>query len=102
MDLIDSSVARRYARALLSLGLDEGRFEQYGEELESVVQAMKQSPELGFLLVNPGYTQQQRHGAVDAVAKVLKLSPLTANFLRLSRACTGRWSTSRRAGSAPR
>jgi len=81
--LIDSSVARRYARALLSLGLDEGRFEQYGEELESVVQAMKQSPELGFLLVNPGYTQQQRHGAVDAVAKVLKLSPLTANFLRL-------------------
>ena len=81
--MIDSSVARRYARALLSLGLDEGRFEQYGEELESVVQAMKQSPELGFLLVNPGYTQQQRHGAVDAVAKVLKLSPLTANFLRL-------------------
>ena len=59
--MIDSSVARRYARALLSLGLDEGRFEQYGEELESVVQAMKQSPELGFLLVNPGYTQQQRY-----------------------------------------
>ena len=72
--MIDSSVARRYARALLSLGLDEGRFEQYGEELESVVQAMKQSPELGFLLVNPGYTQQQRQGVgdIEQIARVYR------------------------------
>jgi F-type H+-transporting ATPase subunit delta len=81
--LIDSSVARRYARALLSLGLEERRFEQYGDELESMVQAMKQSRELGFLLVNPGYRPEQRHAAVDAVGKALKLSPLTVNFLRL-------------------
>jgi len=81
--LIASSVARRYARALLSLGVEEGHFEQYGDELEAVLEAMKQSRELAFLLVNPGYTHQQRHGAVDAVAGALKLSPVTVNFLRL-------------------
>ena len=81
--MIDSSVARRYARALLSLGLDEGRFERYGDELEAVVQAMKQSRELGFLLTNPGYTQEQRHAAVNAAAEALQLSPLTVNFLQL-------------------
>jgi F-type H+-transporting ATPase subunit delta len=81
--LIDSSVARRYARALLSLGLEEGRFEQYGDELEAVVQATKASRDLGFLLGNPGYTQEQRHAAVDAVASALRLSPITVNFLRL-------------------
>jgi F-type H+-transporting ATPase subunit delta len=82
-DLIPSSVARRYARALLSLGLEEGKFEQYGDEIEAVVRAMKESRELGFLFTNPGYALQQRQGAVDAVAGALKLSPVTINFLRL-------------------
>ena len=81
--MIHSSVARRYARALLSLGIEEGRFEQYGDELETVVQTIKQSPELGFVLLNPGYTPRQRQAAVDAAASTLKLSPLTVNFLRL-------------------
>lgn len=82
-DLIHSSVARRYARALLSLGLEEGRFEQYGDELEAVLQTMRQSRELKALLENPGYSPKQRHAAVDAVAAALRLSPLTVNFLRL-------------------
>ena len=81
--MIASSVARRYARALLSLGVEEGRFEQYGDELESVLAAMRQSGELRFMLVNPGYTPQQRHAVVDAVAGALKLSAVTLNFLRL-------------------
>ena len=81
--MIDSSVARRYARALLSLGLEEGRFEQYGEELEAVLSAMKESRELGFMLANPGYSPRQRQAAVDAAASALRLTPLTVNFLRL-------------------
>jgi F-type H+-transporting ATPase subunit delta len=81
--LIASSVARRYARALLSLGLDEGRFEEYGAELETVLQAMKASRELAFVLGNPGYSVEQRQGAIAALSQTLDLSPLTVNFLRL-------------------
>jgi F-type H+-transporting ATPase subunit delta len=82
-DLIASSVARRYARALLSLGLEEGRFEQYGDELEAVVAARKTSRELASILDHPGYSPQQRRAAVDAVSSALNLSPLTVNFLQL-------------------
>jgi F-type H+-transporting ATPase subunit delta len=81
--VIDTGVARRYARALLSLGLDEGRHEQLGDELTAVVRALSESRELGFMLQNPGYLQSQRKGAVDALAGALKLSPVLANFLHL-------------------
>lgn len=81
--MIHSSVARRYARALLSLGLEDGRFEQYGDELEAMLEAMRTSRELGGLVANPEYTQRQRQAAVDVAAGALKLSPVTVNFLRL-------------------
>ncbi|MGZ6141742.1 MAG: ATP synthase F1 subunit delta [Myxococcales bacterium] len=81
--MIDPSVARRYARALFSLGLEEGRHEEFGEELESIIAALDQSREAGAFLRNPGYTLAQRHNAVDALASALKLSPVVVNFLRL-------------------
>jgi F-type H+-transporting ATPase subunit delta len=81
--VIDTGVARRYARALLSLGLEEGRHEQLGDELAAVLRALNQSRELGFMLQNPGYSQEQRKNAVDALATALHLSPILINFLRL-------------------
>ena len=81
--MIDASVARRYARALLSLGLEEGKHEEFGEEISAVLQALDQNREAAFFLRNPGYSAQQRHSAVDAVAKALKLSPTLVSFLRL-------------------
>jgi len=81
--VIVASVARRYARALLSLGLDEGRHEQYGEELETVQRALLATREAAAVLANPGATQQQRHGTVAALASVLDLSPAVVSFLRL-------------------
>ena len=81
--MLPASVARRYARALFSLGLEEGRFEQYADELEATVRALQESREAGALVRNPGYTQGQRHAAVSAVASALKLSPLVISFLHL-------------------
>jgi len=81
--LIPSSVARRYARALLSLGLEEGRPEQYGEELERVVETIRANRELRILLENPGYSLPDRQAAIDALASALTLSPLSVNFLHL-------------------
>ena len=81
--MIDASVARRYARALLSLGLDEDRHEQFGDELNRVLQALDQSSEAAALLRDPGYTAEQRQGAVAALASELELSPMVVSFLRL-------------------
>ena len=81
--MIDASVARRYARALLALGLEEGRHEKFGEELEAVSKALENSPEARDLALNPGYSAQQRQGVIGTLAAELKLSPHVVNFLRL-------------------
>jgi F-type H+-transporting ATPase subunit delta len=81
--LIPSSVARRYARALLSLGLEEGRHEKYGDELEAVIAVLDESPDAGPVLRNPGYSQEHRQAAVSALASAMELSPMVVNFLRL-------------------
>jgi F-type H+-transporting ATPase subunit delta len=81
--VIDASVARRYARALLALGVDESREEKFGDELLEVLEALEKSRDAGSFLRNPGYTPAQRHSAVDALAKALKLSPTVVKFLGL-------------------
>lgn len=81
--MIVASVARRYARALLALGLEEGRHEQFGEELASVLSALDYTREAGFFLRNPGYSAEQRHSAVNALTAALNLSPTVVSFLRL-------------------
>ena len=81
--MIQASVSRRYARALFSLALEEGKHERAGEELAAVAQAIRASGEARTVVENPGYTPAQRHALVDVLAKALSLSPLVANFLRL-------------------
>ncbi|HUJ25166.1 MAG TPA: ATP synthase F1 subunit delta [Myxococcales bacterium] len=81
--MIDARAARRYARALLELGTQDGKHEQYGHELDAVMQALKESREARWVLENPGYTAQQRHAAVEALSITLQLSPTVVSFLRL-------------------
>lgn len=81
--MIDSSVARRYARALIALGLEEGRHEKFGEELDGVVQALEASQEARDMALNPGYSAAQRQAVIGTLASQLKLSPTVVNFLRL-------------------
>jgi len=81
--VIQASVSRRYARALFSLALEEGKHERTGEELDAVAQAIRASSEARTLVENPGYAPAQRHALVDVLTKSLSLSPLLSSFLHL-------------------
>ena len=57
------SVSRRYARALFSMGVDRGTFEQLGKELDAFADLWTGSAELAFSpyetvsSILPGYTR---------------------------------------------
>ena len=81
--MIDASVARRYARALFSIALEEGGQEQTGEDLEAAVRAIEESREARSLANDPGASSARRQGLVDALSQTAKLSPSTVKFLKL-------------------
>lgn len=82
-DVIASSVARRYARALLALGVEDGQFETYALQLEQVRAVFTGSPELRDLWENPVHGRDRRLAGLEVVATKLALAPLVANLLRL-------------------
>ena len=80
--MIDASVARRYARALIAAAAQEDHHEKVGDELEAIAAALG-TPEAHDVLVNPAFNDEQRRALVMALAKRLRLHALTRDFLSL-------------------
>jgi len=81
--LIDLTVSRRYARALMMLGQEDGKFKEYGEELKVFTQLLEREPELKDALLNPVHSREERKKLLLRIADLLNLSPIVTNFLKL-------------------
>jgi len=81
--MVNVSVARRYARALLAASPSDALVD-IADQLSALAQLMESNPPLADVIRNPAYTRGQRHGVVDALIQLLKPeAPLLPNFLRL-------------------
>lgn len=78
---IRASLAGRYASALFDLARDEKRIETVGASLDSLGQALAESPDFAELVASPLVSRGEAGTAFAAIAPKLKLDPLTANFL---------------------
>ena len=76
-------VAKRYARALLQIGKEDGNLEKYGQELASVASLFAESAELEQVLANPAIGFEDRSQLLNTFLKKLDLSPIVNNFFRL-------------------
>lgn len=82
--MVNVSIARRYARALLDVATETGRADAVSEQLSSVSGALSQNRELADVLFNPAYTREQRTRVVEALLKSLgPVEPVLGNTLRL-------------------
>jgi F-type H+-transporting ATPase subunit delta len=77
------AIARRYAKALLLIGKENGELEAYREELETVTGLFDQNRELKHILTNPLHDMAQRKKTLQMVVKRLELSSVVASFLTL-------------------
>ena len=81
--MITGSLARRYAKALLELGIQQNTFDALGKELERAADTLRASPELRNALENPVFSLEKRKLIMDELARRLALSKTVRNFIML-------------------
>ena len=81
--MISLSIARKYARALLAIGLKEGNYEALGKDLEKVAALLRENKELQSILMSAVYPVATRKGIAKRVCEPLALAKSTADFIAL-------------------
>jgi len=76
-------IAKRYAKALFNLAQEDGKVEQYGEELDGFVRLSAELPDLANAIQNPLYTEAARKSVFHAVADKIGLSAILKSFINL-------------------
>ena len=81
--MIAGSIARRYAKALLEIGVADGNYERLGREVRALSRALKSSQELAVALSNPAFARTDREKILRAILQRLGASQMVVNFTRL-------------------
>ncbi len=77
------AVSRRYAKALILIGQEDGQAEQYNEELAAVVGLFDTQDGFELALTNPLYNKNDRKKVLQAVLAATDLSAIMKSFLVL-------------------
>ncbi|NOK32700.1 ATP synthase F1 subunit delta [Corallococcus exercitus] len=83
--MVNVSIARRYARAILDVAAEGNRTDAVAEQLNAFAAVVGQSPDLSDVLLNPAYSRAQRNRVVEALLQSMPspAEPALANALRL-------------------
>jgi F-type H+-transporting ATPase subunit delta len=77
------TVSRRYARALLSLGKEDGNYLKYGEELKAFSDLLKKETQARYILQSPIYDFTSRSKLLKAILEKTGFSQTINNFIQL-------------------
>jgi F-type H+-transporting ATPase subunit delta len=78
-----SIVARRYAQALLELGVEQGVLDRLVEELGTVAHAWEESPDLQNALENPLVAHAAKKAVISELSEQIGAMPTTKHALLL-------------------
>lgn len=81
--MISGSIGRRYAKALLQIGIESHSFDALGRELDRAAETVAGSPELKSALENPVFPASKRRLVMEELARRLALSTPIRNLLLL-------------------
>lgn len=81
--MIGSTISRRYAKALISIGQEDGQYEEYGQNLQEFVGLCSINEEFFKVISNQIFSVADRKKVLEIVLEKGRFSDVTKNFLRL-------------------
>lgn len=81
--MINNTIARRYAKALVQLGSEGGLIDRFRDELTQVEGLFSVNAELQQAFANPAFTADQKKAVMGEVIAKAGCSELVGNFLLL-------------------
>ena len=76
-------ISRRYAKALILIGKEDGKAEQYGEELAGFVSVVDSESEFEDAINNPLYPVETRKKLLTTIVDKIGVSDVVKSFLLL-------------------
>ncbi len=80
---MQSLVAKRYARALLEIGVEKSNYAAIQQQVRDLAELFATSATLRVIVANPGVTLDERRKVVDQLSSRMKLDPFVRNFMML-------------------
>ena len=81
--MIGSKVSKRYAKALLSIGQEDGRLQQYGQELSDFAEFCLNYPELLKAVSSRIFPHENRKKILNGILEKSHYSEIMISFLNL-------------------
>jgi F-type H+-transporting ATPase subunit delta len=76
-------LARRYAKAIFEIGVQQGGLDKIGADLRTLANAMKTSAELAMTLASPAIRRSDRRKVIDALMQHIGVVTTTRNTVYL-------------------
>jgi F-type H+-transporting ATPase subunit delta len=81
--MIGLNIAKKYAKALLRVGLKDGNYETLGQDLNKMADLLKESKELRVALWSPEFPKPTRKAIARKIGERLGLAATTLTFIEL-------------------
>lgn len=76
-------VARRYAQAMLDIGIEQENYDELRDQLDELAELYQQSKPFRTALLNPSISLEERRSVVRAIAQKRDWNPMVVNFALL-------------------
>ncbi len=81
--MISTTLSRRYAKALISIGQENDALDKYGEDLAALVQMVDESRDFRELLINPVFTKEDKKKIAGEILNQMRTDPIVVNFVNV-------------------